>query len=99
MSVKFISHRGESLDAPENTIPAFALSFERKSDGMECDIYFTADKYLVCNHDGNTLRVSGEKVDADINNTTFADLQKIDIYHCIRPGNTEHRKIIIKKVL
>ena len=79
MSVKFISHRGESLDAPENTLPAFALSLERQSDGMECDIYFTADGKIVCNHDGNTLRVSGEKVNADINATTFEDLQKIDV--------------------
>lgn len=79
MSVKFISHRGESLDAPENTLPAFALSLERQSDGMECDIYFTADGKIVCNHDGNTFRVSGEKVNADINATTFDDLQKIDV--------------------
>ena len=79
MSVKFISHRGESLDAPENTLPAFALSLERQSDGMECDIYFTADGKIVCNHDGNTFRVSGEKVNAEINATTFEDLQKIDV--------------------
>ena len=79
MSVKFISHRGESLDAPENTLPAFALSLERQSDGMECDIYFTADGKIVCNHDGNTFRVSGEKVNAEINATTFDDLQKIDV--------------------
>ena len=85
MAVKFISHRGESLDAPENTLPAFALSLVRNSDGMECDIYFTADKYLVCNHDGNTFRVSGEKVNAEINDTTFADLQKIDVSNN-RPG-------------
>ena len=67
------------MDAPENTIPAFALSMERQSDGMECDIYFTADGKIVCNHDGNTFRVSGEKVNAEINATTFEDLQKIDV--------------------
>ena len=67
------------MDAPENTLPAFALSLERQSDGMECDIYFTADGKIVCNHDGNTFRVSGEKVNADINHTTFDDLQKIDV--------------------
>ena len=90
MSVKFISHRGESLDAPENTLPAFALSLERQSDGMECDIYFTADGKIVCNHDGNTLRVSGEKVNADINHTTFDDLQKIDVSNN-KPGFQDTR--------
>lgn len=98
MSVKFISHRGESLDAPENTLPAFALSLERQSDGMECDIYFTADKYLVCNHDGNTFRVSGEKVNADINETTFADLQKIDVSNN-RIGFTDTRIPLWKDTL
>ena len=90
MSVKFISHRGESLDAPENTLPAFALSLERQSDGMECDIYFTADGKIVCNHDGNTFRVSGEKVNADINHTTFDDLQKIDVSNN-KPGFQDTR--------
>lgn len=98
MSVKFISHRGESLDAPENTLPAFALSLERRSDGMECDIFFTADKYLVCNHDGNTFRVSGEKVNADINETAFADLQKIDVSNN-RPGFTDTRIPLWKDTL
>ena len=90
MSVKFISHRGESLDAPENTLPAFALSLERQSDGMECDIYFTADGKIVCNHDGNTFRVSGEKVNAEINATTFDDLQKIDVSNN-KPGFQDTR--------
>ena len=39
MATKWISHRGESYDAPENTVPAFRLSQEKKTDGMECDIY------------------------------------------------------------
>ncbi|MBR2720982.1 MAG: glycerophosphodiester phosphodiesterase, partial [Lentisphaeria bacterium] len=37
--VKWISHRGESLDAPENSLAAFKLSLERKTDGMECDVH------------------------------------------------------------
>ena len=43
MSVTFISHRGESCDAPENTLSAFRLAAERGTDGIECDIYFTSD--------------------------------------------------------
>ena len=35
MATKWISHRGESYDAPENTVPAFRLSQEKKTDGME----------------------------------------------------------------
>ncbi|MBR2365511.1 MAG: hypothetical protein IKA79_09945 [Lentisphaeria bacterium] len=73
----WISHRGESKDAPENTLPAFALSRERKSDGMECDIHLTKDLFLVTCHDANTLRVSGKEY--IIEETSFADLQKLDV--------------------
>ena len=51
MSIAWISHRGESADAPENTLSAFKLSSARDVDGMECDIYFTSDKVVVCAHD------------------------------------------------
>ncbi|MBE6358126.1 MAG: hypothetical protein E7057_02630 [Lentisphaerae bacterium] len=73
----WISHRGESMDAPENTIPAFALSLERNTDGMECDVHFTADGKVVCSHDGNTRRVGG--TDAVIAEKSFDELLKIDV--------------------
>ena len=75
--MKWISHRGESYDAPENTCEAFALSSVRNTDGMECDIHLTADKVLVTAHDCSTKRTSG--VDLLIEETTFAELQKLDV--------------------
>jgi len=62
MSVSFISHRGESCDAPENTVSSFKLAAERGSDGIECDIYFTSDGQVVCCHDENAKRTSGHDV-------------------------------------
>lgn len=79
MSTLWVSHRGESYDAPENTIPAFALSQERKTHGMECDIHFTADGKVICSHDANTERVSGVK--AVIAESTFEELQKLDVWN------------------
>lgn len=38
MSVKWISRRGESIDSPENTLAAFALAAERRTDSMECGL-------------------------------------------------------------
>ena len=35
-----IAHRGESLDAPENTLPAYRMAVER-GFGFECDIYLS----------------------------------------------------------
>jgi glycerophosphoryl diester phosphodiesterase len=55
-----ISHRGESKDAPENTMPAFKLAVER-GFGFECDVYLSADKRCFTFHDGNLTRTSGGK--------------------------------------
>ena len=78
MSIAWISHRGESIDAPENTLSAFKLSSARDVDGMECDIYFTSDKVVVCVHDSHTERTSQGVVKAEIPGTPFAELDNIN---------------------
>lgn len=75
--VSFISHRGESKDAPENTLEAFELSNARDTDGMECDIHFTAEKILVCCHDFDTQRRAG--VMRVVEETSLAELQSLDV--------------------
>ena len=74
--VTFISHRGESYDAPENTVSAFKLAAERQTDGIECDIYFTSDGVVVCCHDENAKRTSGH--DALVTATPFDELRTWD---------------------
>lgn len=73
---KWISHRGESLDAPENTLAAFRLAMERGSDGVETDIHLTADGILVCCHDADTKRTCGES--RIIEETPFTELETLD---------------------
>ena len=55
-----ISHRGESVDAPENTLPAFRTAVSR-GFGFECDIYLSADKRVFTFHDRDLKRTSGGK--------------------------------------
>ena len=74
---KWISHRGESLDAPENTLAAFRLAMERGSDGVETDIHLTADGILVCCHDADTKHTCGES--RIIEETPFAELETLDL--------------------
>lgn len=76
MSTLWISHRGESHDAPENTLAAFNLAMERNTDGMETDIHFTSDRVVVCSHDSVTTRTCG--VSCEIKNTSFEDLRKLN---------------------
>lgn len=75
--VEWISHRGESLDAPENTKSAFLLAMERETDGIETDIHLTGDGELVCIHDGNTRRVGDREI--LIEESTFAETQSVDV--------------------
>lgn len=75
--VKWISHRGESLDAPENSLAAFKLSLERKTDGMECDVHLTTDGKVVVCHDANTLRTGSAFL--PVEGSTYAELQQIHI--------------------
>lgn len=72
----WISHRGESFDAPENTVEAFQLALDRKTSGSECDIHLTADKKLVTCHDSDTIRTCGKSM--VIEETTFDELQTLD---------------------
>lgn len=56
----FVSHRGESKDAPENTLAAFKLSQQRQVDGFELDAILTLDrKEIFCFHDDNMKRCTG----------------------------------------
>ena len=52
-----IAHRGESYDAPENTLPAYRTAVER-GFGFECDIYLAKDKRLFTFHDRNLKRTT-----------------------------------------
>lgn len=53
-----IAHRGESKDAPENTLPAYKLAVER-GFGFECDLYLSKDGRVFTFHDSTLTRTTG----------------------------------------
>lgn len=71
-----VAHRGASADAPENTLPALALSWEQGADGFECDVQMTADGEVVCFHDADTQRVTGVK--CVVKDTSLRELRELD---------------------
>ena len=77
MSALIIAHRGESYDAPENTLASINLAWERGAEAVEIDVHLSKDNQVVVIHDPNTLRVSGIK--KKIKNSTVADLKKLDV--------------------
>ena len=46
------AHRGARAHAPENTLEAFALALRLGANGLESDVWLTADGVAVLDHDG-----------------------------------------------
>ena len=75
----FICHRGESLDAPENTLPAYKTAVDR-GFGFECDIYLSADKRVFTFHDGTLTRTTGGACTKKCSEASWADdISKVDV--------------------
>ena len=72
-----VAHRGSSHQAPENTLPAFELAWEQGADAVEGDFLLTGDGKIVCFHDKDTNRLTGQKL--EVVQKSFADLQKLDV--------------------
>lgn len=75
-SVEFVAHRGESYDAPENTLAAFRLAWERDVSTIELDVHLTKDGQLIVCHDPNTKKTTG--LDKGIKDSTLAELRTLD---------------------
>ncbi len=45
------AHRGHHHEAPENSVAAVAAARDIRADGVEIDVWLTADGHLVVNHD------------------------------------------------
>ncbi len=73
---EWVGHRGASYDAPENTVESARLAWERGADGVEVDVYLTADDQVVVIHDKTTKRTT--PVDLKVADSTLADLLRLD---------------------
>lgn len=74
---EIIAHRGESGDAPENTLAAFRLAWERGVDAVELDVHLTKDDRLLVCHDADLKRTGG--VEITIKESEWSELQGIDV--------------------
>lgn len=72
-----VAHRGASRDAPENTLAAFRLAWDRNADAIEGDFRLTADRQIVCIHDRDTGRVARQKL--VVSDSTLAQLTAVDV--------------------
>ncbi len=79
--------------------------------GFECDIRLTKDKQLVVVHEGNIKTITADKIDRNISDLTYAELQNIYVndirnyYHGLMarsylfPDSKRIRKVIHEKLI
>jgi glycerophosphoryl diester phosphodiesterase len=76
---RIFAHRGLAIDAPENTLLAFARAVAVGATYIETDVHATADGVAVVAHDPDLSRMVGRA--ERIRSLPLADLQRIDLGH------------------
>lgn len=71
-----VAHRGDSANAPENTLAAFRLALENGADGIELDVILSADQQLVVIHDDTLDRTSNGH--GKVGDSPLAALRELD---------------------
>lgn len=74
---RVLAHRGLAVDAPENTLLAFAKALAVGVTHIETDVHASADGVAVIAHDETLERVAARKVRVD--HLTMAELRRIDL--------------------
>lgn len=85
MKTQIWAHRGASAYAPENTLEAFQLAIDMKSDGIELDVYLTVDGELAVIHDGSIDRTSNGS--GSVNEIPFTEMRKYDFSYSDKFGD------------
>ena len=70
------AHRGDNVNAPENSMPAFELAAVENLSWVELDVHQTKDGVIVVNHDADISRTTGQKL--VIHDSTLAELQQCE---------------------
>jgi glycerophosphoryl diester phosphodiesterase len=75
-NIKVVGHRGNAVDAPENTLPAFQKAIDLGADYVELDVQETKDGVIVVTHDSNFKRCTG--YDGNVWEMTYDQIKELD---------------------
>jgi glycerophosphoryl diester phosphodiesterase len=73
----YIAHRGSGDNWPEHSALAYGNALDAGAKAIEVSVHATSDGVLVCHHDSNTLRMTGQS--REIAATPFSELQQLSI--------------------
>jgi len=72
-----VAHRGDSGNAPENTLSAYQKAIESGIPAIEVDVHLTKDNYVVAIHDDNLGRISN--INKLISDCNYSDLLELEV--------------------
>ncbi len=71
-----VAHRGDSVNAPENSYPAFRLASMEQVE-VELDVHQTKDGVIIVSHDDNLKRICGK--DVYVHDLTYDEIMQLDV--------------------
>ncbi|CAN5496805.1 glycerophosphodiester phosphodiesterase [soil metagenome] len=74
---RLFAHRGLAIEAPENTLLAFARAVGLGVEYLETDVHASSDGVAMISHDPDLTRLTGREVRID--QLTASELQEIDL--------------------
>ena len=95
--VHVCGHRGHSIGAPENTIPALQLAAHHGADVCEIDVVLTKDQEIVLLHDELLDRTTDGK--GWVSDLTMAEIQRLDAGGWFSPGFAGTRISTLRETL
>jgi glycerophosphoryl diester phosphodiesterase len=76
MRPQVVAHRGASHEMAEHTLGAYLQALDAGAGALECDVRLTADGHLVCVHDRDLRRTSGNR--GLVSTMDLAELNEMD---------------------
>lgn len=76
-NVQVAAHRGDSGNAPENSLSSIRSAIEKGVDAVEIDVMLTKDRVVILNHDYTFQRVAG--VPYKVKDMTYEEVAQVDI--------------------
>lgn len=96
---KLIAHRGNSSQAPENTLAAFIQAIRIPVDFLECDVQLSKEGIPVVTHDGTLKRITIDHDSSKINELTLEEIKKIDAGSWFGNSFSNQRIITLEELL
>ncbi len=77
--MKYIAHRGKTINALENTKEAFIdAALDSHFEGIECDVYTSSDGEFIIFHDEDMKRLSSKK--QNIMDLSYEEIKQIKLH-------------------